>query len=95
MGRLISNRFGQSIVEYVVLLALVAVIVFTVVAGIGQRTRNRVAQANEALEEQAVAAATAARPAAAGISHRGGGNSDNGNHSGWGQGEGGGHDHPH
>jgi Flp pilus assembly pilin Flp len=64
------------LVEYVVLLALVAVIVFSVVAGIGQRTQSRVAQANETLEEAAVASRTSsaasagARPAAAGKARR-------------------------
>ena len=61
-GGVILKRSGQSIVEYVVLLALVAIIVTTVVASIGQRSRNRVAQANEAMEEANIASATA-RPA--------------------------------
>ncbi len=68
-----ARRSGQSLVEYVVLLALIAVIVFTVVAGIGQRSQGRIAQANEALEEAAIASRTSAagaRPAAAGIAHR-------------------------
>jgi Flp pilus assembly pilin Flp len=49
---------GQSIVEYVVLLALVSILVVTVVAGIGQRSQSRVAQANEALDEAGVASST-------------------------------------
>ncbi len=53
-----TDRAGQSLLEYVGLLALVAVICVTVVAGIGQRSRTRVAQANEALEEAAVASKT-------------------------------------
>jgi hypothetical protein len=39
-------------------LALVAILCVTVVGGIGQRSRSRVAQANEALEEAAVASRT-------------------------------------
>ena len=66
-----SKRSGQSIVEYVVLLALVAILVTTVVASIGQRSRYRVAQANEALEEANIAVATstttAGKPAVGGI----------------------------
>ncbi len=68
-----ARRSGQSLVEYVVLLALIAVIVFSVVAGIGQRSQGRIAQANEALEEAAVASRTSAagaRPAVAGVAHR-------------------------
>ena len=56
------KRSGQSIVEYVVLLALVAIIVTTVVASIGPRLRTRVAQADEAMVEAKIALATA-RPA--------------------------------
>ena len=58
MRSLNSRRLGQSLVEYVVLLALVAIIAVTVVAGIGQRSRARVAQANDALDEAAVASHT-------------------------------------
>jgi Flp pilus assembly pilin Flp len=67
------NRYpsGQSIVEYVVLLALVSILIVTVVAGIGQRSRSRVAQANEALDEAAIASSTSSskggKPAVAGI----------------------------
>ncbi len=53
-----TKRAGQSLVEYVVLLALITIICVTVVAGIGQRSRGRVAQANEALEEAALASKT-------------------------------------
>ena len=70
MHKLNSRRCGQSLVEYVVLLALVTIIIVTVVAGIGQRSRNCVAQANDALEEAAVAAHTppgGGKPPVAGI----------------------------
>ena len=53
-----SRRSGQSLVEYIVLLALVAIIAVTVVTGLGQSSRGRVAQANEGLEEAAVASRT-------------------------------------
>jgi hypothetical protein len=59
------KRAGQSVLEYVVLLALIFIIVFTVVHGVGQSTGNRVAQANEGLEEQKIAAQTAVKPAVA------------------------------
>jgi len=68
--KLITSHSGQSIVEYVVLLALVTILVVAVVAGVGRRSQNRVAQANEALEEAAVASGTSSgrggRPAVAG-----------------------------
>jgi Flp pilus assembly pilin Flp len=70
MRKLNSNYSGQSIVEYVVLLALVTILVVTVFAGVGRRSQSRVAQANEALEEAAVASRTSnggGRPAVAGV----------------------------
>jgi Flp pilus assembly pilin Flp len=51
-------RSGQSIVEYVILLALITILIVTVVAGLGRRSQSRVAQANEALDEAAVASGT-------------------------------------
>lgn len=51
---------GQSIVEAVVVLALVAILVVTVLRGVGQRTASQLQLANDALEEQAVASATGA-----------------------------------
>jgi type II secretory pathway pseudopilin PulG len=70
MNKLNSRRSGQSLVEYVVLLALLAIMAVTVVAGLGQRSQGRVAQANEALEEAAVASHTS--PAYAGKPPAGG-----------------------
>ena len=52
------DKAGQSLVEYVVLLVLIGIIVVTVVAGIGQRSRAREARANEAAAEAAVASQT-------------------------------------
>jgi Flp pilus assembly pilin Flp len=79
-------------VEYVVLLALVAILAVTIVAGIGRRSSQRIAQANDALEEAAIATATGAGgPKTGGAS--GGPRGNNGNHNGWGQGVGGGRDH--
>ena len=59
-------------VEYVVLLALIFIIVVVVVHGVGQRTSSSVAQANDGLTEQPIAARAAAKarpakPASAGI----------------------------
>ena len=62
MNKSTATRSGQSIVEYVVLLALVTIIIVTVVAGIGRRSQNRVAQANEGLDEAAVASGTGGGP---------------------------------
>ena len=59
-----SNR-GQSLVEYAVVLALVAILVVTVIMGIGQRSKDRFTSTNEAFEEQSVAANTGG-PAVAG-----------------------------
>ena len=71
MTKLIYHHSGQSLVEYVVLLALVTIILLTVVAGIGQRSRTRVAQANDVLEEAAVASRTSSaashKPPVAGV----------------------------
>ena len=58
MNKSIARRSGQSIVEYVVLLALVTILIVTVVAGLGRRSQNRVAQANDALDEAAVSNGT-------------------------------------
>jgi Flp pilus assembly pilin Flp len=79
------NR-GQSVVEYVVLLALISIVAVTIVAGIGQRSRARVALANQALEEASVAASTppaaAAKPGkpAKNGKVKPGNNGDNGHH---------------
>jgi hypothetical protein len=73
MRKLNSNYSGQSILEYVVLLALVTILVVTLVAGVGRRSQSRVAQANEALEEAAIASRTSSgggKPAAAAIASR-------------------------
>ena len=56
------KRSGQSIVEYVVLLALVAMVTTAVLASVGQRSGNSVAQANQAMGE-ARAASEAKAPA--------------------------------
>ncbi len=49
-----ENRYrvsGQSIVEAVVVLALVAILVITLLRGVGQQTASRLQLANEALED--------------------------------------------
>jgi hypothetical protein len=69
MNKNIAGQAGQSIVEYVVLLALITILVVTLVAGIGRRSQNRVAQANDALDEAAVKTGTSggAKPPVAGV----------------------------
>ena len=74
MTKLTYHRSGQSLVEYVVLLALITIILLTVVAGIGQRSRTRVTQANDAFEEAAVASRTtpaaSRKPPVAGVASK-------------------------
>jgi Flp pilus assembly pilin Flp len=69
-----QTHTGQSILEYVVVLALVAILIVTVVAGVGHRSHNRVTQTNEGLDEAAVAAETSssksAKPPVAGVASR-------------------------
>ena len=50
---------GQSLVEYVVVLALIAIVVISVVIGVGQRSQSRLQAVNEGLEESRVATSTA------------------------------------
>ncbi|MCG3149167.1 MAG: hypothetical protein PCFJNLEI_02627 [Verrucomicrobiae bacterium] len=65
----LQQKSGQSLVEYVVLLALVTVVAVSIVAGIGHRSTNRYAQVSDALAESTVAAATdgKGKPGVAGI----------------------------
>jgi len=48
-----SRVSGQSIVEAVVVLALVAILVIALLRGVGQQTASRLQHANEALDEAA------------------------------------------
>ena len=59
MENRVHYRSGQSLVEYVVVLALVAIVVISVVIGVGQRSQSRLQAANEGLEESRVATSTA------------------------------------
>ncbi len=54
----ILKQSGQSLVEYVVLLALVTIVAVSIVAGIGQRSTNRMAAASDAMSEASVATST-------------------------------------
>ena len=45
------NHNGQSLVEYAVVLALIAIIVATVLVGLGQSSRDHLAAANAALDQ--------------------------------------------
>jgi type II secretory pathway pseudopilin PulG len=49
---------GQSLVEYVVVLALIAILAASVLAGVGQRSRDRLMAANQVLRDNAVATST-------------------------------------
>jgi hypothetical protein len=51
---IIERRRGQSLAEYVVLLALIAIVAVVVVAGVGQSASNRVSQANLSDQEGVV-----------------------------------------
>ncbi|MEI6083790.1 MAG: hypothetical protein WCS70_05770 [Verrucomicrobiota bacterium] len=64
-----QQNSGQSLVEYVVLLALVTIVAVSIVAGIGQRSTNRFAQTGDAISEANVASATGGKgkPPVAGI----------------------------
>jgi type II secretory pathway pseudopilin PulG len=53
------NRSGQSLVEYIVVLALVAIIAVSVIHGVGQRSQSNLQAANDGLEESRVATSTA------------------------------------
>jgi Tfp pilus assembly protein FimT len=68
----VENRFnrctGESLVECVVVLALIAILVVTVAMGLGQRSSNRLMSADTALQGQGIAA----RPAPAGKEDEGG-----------------------
>lgn len=54
----IFKKSGQSIVEYVVLLALVAIVAISIVAGVGYRSKDRYTQVNDTISEAAVASGT-------------------------------------
>jgi len=56
--RLCLNCCGQSLVESVVVLALVAILVTTLVKGIGQSSVQWLQATNEAMQERSVAGAT-------------------------------------
>ena len=64
VGWQVKKRFNspaaQSIVEYVVVLALIAILVVTVVKGVGKSSQAKMAQANEGLGESAVVNGTSA-----------------------------------
>ena len=52
------RRSGQSLVEYAVVLALIAIVTIAVVTGVGQTSKGRMALVNQGLEEQSVAGKT-------------------------------------
>ena len=54
-----SNRSGQSLLEYVVLLAVVALAIVGVVAAIGHNSSNRLADANAVIQQQGGSGSTA------------------------------------
>jgi len=49
---------GQSLVEYVVVLALIAIVVISVIVGVGQHSKASLQAVNEGLEESRVATST-------------------------------------
>lgn len=56
MEKRLKNCAGESLVECVVVLALVAILVITVVTGLGQRSSSRLISADHALQGQSSAA---------------------------------------
>jgi competence protein ComGC len=53
-----NSQSAQSIVEYVVVLALIVILVVTVIKGVGKSSQAKIAQANEGFGESAVANGT-------------------------------------
>ena len=65
MEKRIYKRSGQSLVEYIVVLALVAIIAISLINGVGQSSQANLQAATDGLEESRVATSTALRPHAA------------------------------
>ncbi|HUI07110.1 MAG TPA: hypothetical protein VL486_08890 [Verrucomicrobiae bacterium] len=68
---------GQSVAEYAVVLALILIIAVTVLMGVGQRSRTRLANVDTLLSDHPGGAAGGSAGAAAGASHVGSGDNDN------------------
>lgn len=66
----VKDHKGQSVAEYAVVLALIAIVVTAVVIGISQRSRDRLANVNQGLDGDS---GPAAAPASAGGSGGGSG----------------------
>ncbi len=54
-----KSTSGQSLVEYVFVLALISLVAISILVGLGQRTVKPLAAANTAMDESAVAGSTA------------------------------------
>ena len=74
MEKRIYKRSGQSVVEYVVVLALVAIIAISLINGAGQSSQASLQAATDGLEESRVATSTAgvskSKPSGAGLTGR-------------------------
>ncbi len=78
----LKSASGQSLVEYVFVLALISLVAISILVGMGQRTVKPLASANSAMDDSAVASSTSA----AGTGNGNGNSSANGNGKGNGNG---------
>ena len=77
-GKRVAGCGGQSIVELVVVLALVAIVVTAVVKGIGQQSALRMQHVHEAFTDPGIGAGAGSSGATASGSGGGGGSSGGG-----------------
>jgi len=64
-ARIVKNCQGQSVAEYAVVLALIVIVAVTVLMGVGERSRTRLANVDTVLGEHPGGAASVAGAAAA------------------------------
>jgi Flp pilus assembly pilin Flp len=57
----VYQHSGQSLLEYIVLIALIAIVAVSLVVGIGQRSTNRFQEGSDARSEEALASATSGK----------------------------------
>jgi Flp pilus assembly pilin Flp len=67
-ARIVRDCCGQSVAEYAVVLALLVIVAITVILGIGQNSRARLANVNTILDGHSGGASTGAAGAGVGTS---------------------------